>query len=88
MFCKIFLGVPGAGKRAILFLLGAPMVSFYTINAKTFKGLCPKRRESSNGDQVYVILLSFVMYVPLPIVSRCWNDCWNDYTVATVWYEM
>ena len=27
---------------------------FYTINAKTFQGLGPKRRESCNGDRVHV----------------------------------
>ena len=26
---------------------------FYTINAKIFQGLGPKRRESCNGDRVY-----------------------------------
>ena len=36
---------PGAG------LLRNPF--FYTINAKTFQGLGPKRRESCNGDRVY-----------------------------------
>ena len=35
---------PGAG------LLRHPF--FYTINAKTFQGLGPKRRESCNGDRV------------------------------------
>ena len=37
---------PGAG------LLRSPF--FYTINAKTFQGLGPKRRESCNGDRVYL----------------------------------
>ena len=36
---------PGAG------LLRNPFA--YTINAKTFQGLGPKRRESCNGDRVY-----------------------------------
>ena len=36
---------PGAG------LLRSPFV--YTINAKIFQGLGPKRRESCNGDRVY-----------------------------------
>ena len=27
-------------------------IFFYTINAKTFQGLGPKRRESCNGDRV------------------------------------
>ena len=39
---------PGAG------LLRNPFVQ--TINAKTFPGLGPKRRESSNGDRVYGFL--------------------------------
>ena len=28
---------------------------FYTINAKMFQGLGPKRRESCNGDRVYAV---------------------------------
>ena len=33
---------------------------FYTINAKIFQGLGPKRRESCNGDWVYCILRLFL----------------------------
>ena len=43
---------PGAG------LLRNPFV--YTINAKIFQGLGPKRRGSCNGDRVYFINMSFI----------------------------
>ena len=52
MFCKIFLGVPGSGRRAILSLFGAPMI-LCTVNAKIFQNLGPKKRKSCDGDQVY-----------------------------------
>ena len=39
---------------------------FYTINAKTFQGLGPKRRESCNGDRVYSTLFySTLLYSTL-----------------------
>ena len=41
----VFVFSPGAGLLQGL---------VHTINAKTFQGLGPKRRESSNGDRVYI----------------------------------
>ena len=43
-------------SKLLTIRVGNYQIHVYTINAKMFQGLGPKRRESSNGDRVYVMI--------------------------------